>query len=161
MTEVASCSLFLPWKHYVTLPLFPGAVGCSVTVSRTPLLPVWLYTWWHSSRDSLETEWVAWNGRWFGCLMSLSGISHGNPSRIPPWAGDGSVAPVGRKGGQQQEPQMVSHPSCCWSNIPCPTAQPACAEYAFMYICCLRGLLVGKFLRMSQSLILLFVIEDS
>lgn len=56
-----------------------------------------------------------------------------------------------KQGGQQQEPQMVSLPSCCSSDIPCPTAQPACAnylslEYALMHICCLRGLLVGKFL---------------
>lgn len=54
-------------------------------------------------------------------------------------------------GDQQQKPQMVSLPSCCLSNIPRPTARPACAnylspEYAFMHICCLRGLLAGKFL---------------
>lgn len=31
--------------------------------------------------------------------MPLSGISHGNPSRIPPRAGDGSPAPAGWGGG--------------------------------------------------------------
>lgn len=77
--------------------------------------------------------------------MPLSGISHGNPSRIPPWAGDRSAAPA----GGQQEPQMVSLPSCCLSNIPCPTAQSACPnyltrEYAFMHICCLRGCLLAN-----------------
>lgn len=62
-----------------------------------------------------------------------------------------------QQGGEQQEPQMVSLPSCCSSNIPCPTAQPACAnylslEYAFMHICCLRGLLVCKFLLGNYTL---------
>ena len=49
----------------------------------------------HDGIVHMETEWVAWNGGWFGCLMPLSGISHGNPSGIPPRAGDGSAAPWG------------------------------------------------------------------
>lgn len=58
----------------------------------------------------------------YGCLVPLSGISHGNPSRIPARAGDGSVAPAGAG-------QMVSFPSCCFSDIPSLNAQPACANY--------------------------------
>lgn len=81
--------------------------------------------------------------------MPLSGISHGNPSRIPPWAGDRSAAPAGGGSRPQQEPQMVSLPSCCLSSIPCPTAQPACPNYltretAFMHIWCLRGCLLAN-----------------
>lgn len=36
-------------------------------------------------------EWMSRSGRSLDRLLLLSGISHGNPSRIPPWAGDGSA----------------------------------------------------------------------
>lgn len=89
-------------------------------MARTPLHPVVRVVVAAQLRP--KTEWEAWNVWPFGCLVPLSGISHGNPSRIPPWAGDGSVAPAGAG-------QMVSLPSCCFSNILCPTTQPACANY--------------------------------
>lgn len=127
--------------HESTLVLshcFPDQLGHTVTVYSTPLLPVWLYTWWYSSHQSLVTEWEVWNVRSFGCLMPVwyfprKPITDSSLSRWWKWGG-----------GQQHEPQMVSLPSCCLSNIPCPTAQPACAnylslEYAFMPICCWRG----------------------
>lgn len=82
---------------------------------------------WYFPRKPIKDSSLS---RWWKC-----GSSGG-------WAGGGC---------QQPEPQMVSLPSCCLSNIPCPTAQPACTnylsqEYAFMHICCLREPLVGKFL---------------
>lgn len=81
----------------------------------------------------------------FGCLMPLSGISHGNPSRIPPRAGDGSAAPAGWGGGRVR---WFPSPAVVSATFPVPRlSQPLqLFEYAFMHICCLRGLLVGKFL---------------
>lgn len=43
--EVASCPLFLPWKHFGTQPLFPGPVG-QHTFTSCVTVP-----WWHSSRQ--------------------------------------------------------------------------------------------------------------
>lgn len=95
-----------------------------------------------------------------GRLMRSSGISHGNPSRIPLRAGDGNAAPAGvgawAEGGPQ-EPHMVSLPSCCPRNIPNHSSAQLCklfrsAVCLCMHICCLRRLLVCTFLLGNDTL---------
>lgn len=145
VTEDASCPLFLPCKHIGSWPLFPEPAECTAAhlyflcdCKQGDMLHVaaWKQNGWHEL-----AMWLSDASVWYFPRKPIK------DSSLSRWWKCGSSRGCG---GWQQEPQMVSLPSCCRSDIPCPTAPLACANYLGLEYAFVRtfvvwgGLLVCK-----------------
>lgn len=147
-----------PWKHVGASPLFPGPRGCTVSLHSAPPLPVWPCTVWvwcgiahvASGGNGMggTDRLVAWLSDAFVWYF---------PWRIPPRAGEGSGGPGGRSDGtpppHPSSPAAAQHHSLSRdSGGLCQLFQSRVLEYAFVHICCLKGLLTGALLLGNLSL---------